>query len=686
MTDHHDVSDWLWTQLRTSTDVRLGVQGANGTTTTAGVTSQAATDAYDFVPTGPIADSDRCHRVCVTDGELQHTVWQRIRVAIEGEADAELVVDLPVTDAEPPPEGQLFVARSDVVGLLDHSGVSPLPADRVAGLSAQKHRLRQFLRRETSKASGPNRDGILLAGPPGTGKTELVIETCAELFGGLPVTVSGAELREACHSESSGLLEERFRAAQERTPPLLYIDAIDAIGGGDETPVDSTQRDLVATLAALLDGIEAKRAGTPAVVASTNRLEAVDPALRRAGRLGNRPIEFTTPGPSQRKAIFHQYFEQLRVGDRVRLDANLETAVTDPCDSHLLDRFAETTAGYTGADIEDVVTAAVGERAAESDRIVPILDAATIRRQIRSREIQPEGPSLTDTVCEAPDNRTVEIDGDGHVVRFREPVDRATLHAIGAAWQQRHPDYEFRLRTVQVSDLLGSTPADTRTRVRTVFDHDAERRLCLQLEGLASVARARDRTPIAAAALETIHERLLRWDEANVLVYRQNGDGDPIIAAETLDVTQEVSQWESVQVSELATRCWDAIDPQDTELTVVEEFTIEGDRTHLQLLFENLFRNRIEQAESPSSVRVGPLTPLHVSTRVEDADPQGFYVEADGPGLSDESNGVFESGETDPENGEFGLSMVKKAVDAHDWTISATDKDPGGVRFEIDTS
>ena len=142
---------------------------------------------------------------------------------------------------------------------------------------------------------------------------------------------------------------------------------------------------------------------------------------------------------------------------------------------------------------------------------------------------------------------------------------------------------------------------------------------------------------------------------------------------------QTVAAFEPVDFATLVGDCWqmtatdDTGRPPDDGLTVDGEATICGDPDRLRQLFENLFRNCVEH--------VGPTVSVTTGLFGED----GFYVEDDGPGIPTAYREVlFEPGYTTTDDGSgFGLAIVAEIVDAHGWTICATDSDSGGARFEI---
>ncbi|WP_324760912.1 hybrid sensor histidine kinase/response regulator [Haloarcula sp. GH36] len=129
---------------------------------------------------------------------------------------------------------------------------------------------------------------------------------------------------------------------------------------------------------------------------------------------------------------------------------------------------------------------------------------------------------------------------------------------------------------------------------------------------------------------------------------------------------------EPVTLSELAEECWQTTPSADARLAVETDQTISTDRSRLQQLFENLFRNAVNHGGGEVTVTVGEIA-------------DGFYVADDGAGIPDgEREDIFEAGYSTADDGTgFGLAIVKEIVEAHGWEIRATDSETGGARFEI---
>ncbi|MBC7129482.1 MAG: CDC48 family AAA ATPase [Thermoplasmatales archaeon] len=192
--------------------------------------------------------------------------------------------------------------------------------------------------------------GVLLHGPPGTGKTLLAKavanETNANFY-----SLSGPEIMSKYYGESEENIRKIFKEAIDNAPSIIFIDEIDSIAPNREEVTGEVERRVVAQLLALMDGLEER--GKVIVIGATNRINAIDPALRRPGRF-DREIEIGIPDKKGRKEILEIHARGMPLSKDVNLD-----------------RLAEITHGYSGADL-----AALAREAAMRAlrRILPEID------------------------------------------------------------------------------------------------------------------------------------------------------------------------------------------------------------------------------------------------------------------------------------------------------------------------
>ncbi|KAJ8612243.1 hypothetical protein CTAYLR_002883 [Chrysophaeum taylorii] len=206
------------------------------------------------------------------------------------------------------------------------------PFDGIAGLAAQRAALEEMvllpLRHPglfESLGVGPPR-GVLFHGPPGTGKTALareVARACARESTKVSFFArKGGDLLNKYVGEAERALTTLFEEARRGAPSIIFFDEIDGLAPCRNRTVDNDQANqdsVVATLLALMDGLDDR--GDVVVIGSTNRPDAVDPALRRPGRF-DRELEFSPPDLDDRAAIvkLHSRHWKRRPSDGLVLD------------------------------------------------------------------------------------------------------------------------------------------------------------------------------------------------------------------------------------------------------------------------------------------------------------------------------------------------------------------------------
>jgi transitional endoplasmic reticulum ATPase len=178
--------------------------------------------------------------------------------------------------------------------------------------------------------------GVLLHGPPGTGKT-LIAKAVANEVAATFHSVSGPEIMSKYKGDSEKKVREVFEDAAAQAPSIIFFDELDAIAEKRDEAGDMEGR-VVAQLLSEMDGLDPR--GDVIVIAATNRVDAIDPALRRGGRF-DREIQIGVPDVEGRREILEVHTRRMPLSDDVDLD-----------------RLAERTHGFVGADVDVLATEA----------------------------------------------------------------------------------------------------------------------------------------------------------------------------------------------------------------------------------------------------------------------------------------------------------------------------------------
>jgi 26S proteasome regulatory subunit T2 len=161
--------------------------------------------------------------------------------------------------------------------------------------------------------------GVILYGVPGTGKT-LLAKAVANQTSATFLRVVGSELIQKYLGDGPKLVRELFRVAAENAPSIVFIDEIDAIGTKRYDAQSGAEREIQRTMLELLnqlDGFDMR--GDVKVIMATNRINDLDPALIRPGRI-DRKIEFTNPDPATIRKIFQIHTSKMNLADDVDLE------------------------------------------------------------------------------------------------------------------------------------------------------------------------------------------------------------------------------------------------------------------------------------------------------------------------------------------------------------------------------
>ena len=387
-----------------------------------------------YQPLAEIADS--VHRQLLKRPVVQGDVVPIMSVAahpllrVPGQA-------IPLVVINTSPLGVVFITERTQLDLRDKpvkgfesvrtTGIS---YEDIGGLGDEIQRIREMIELpmkhpevfQTLGISPPS--GVLLHGPPGTGKT-LIAKAVANESGASFYSIAGPEIMSKYYGESEQRLREIFEEARERTPSIVFIDELDSIAPKREDVTGEVERRVVAQLLTIMDGLEER--GEIIIVGATNRVEAIDPALRRPGRF-DREIEISVPDHDGRKEILQIHTRDMPLANDVELEG-----------------LADTTHGFVGADLLSLTKEAamralrryMPEIDLEKEIPTEMLTKMKISEEdfsVALREIQPS--ALREILVEIPDITWDDVGG-------LEDVRQELIEAI--EWPLKEPHSFYRM-------------------------------------------------------------------------------------------------------------------------------------------------------------------------------------------------------------------------------------------------
>ncbi|MCD2201207.1 response regulator [Halobacterium sp. KA-4] len=336
----------------------------------------------------------------------------------------------------------------------------------------------------------------------------------------------------------------------------------------------------------------------------------------------------------------------------------------------------------------------------EASALVPVAVSEPARDIIGDPPTFTEGDAIAWRVYE--DNESLALDdvqADPDVYRPDTPVRSEMFLPLGEHGVLTAGSTEpaaFDKQDLALGDVLAENIVTALEQVQQTAQLRArERELSKQndrLSQFASVVSHDLRNPlnVAEGRLELVQEtgETEHLDKVATAHERMQALIDDLLAL-TRDGT-DATDVDTIELDALVQDCWATVDTEDATLVADATASVHGDESRVRQLFENLLRNAVEhgstsptsQARQDAVEHTAPGVTVTVGTL---EDNSGFYVADDGPGIPDEEREtVFEYGYSTCDAGTgFGLHIVEQVADAHGWTVSVTESDAGGARFEV---
>ncbi|MFX0081538.1 MAG: CDC48 family AAA ATPase [Candidatus Hodarchaeota archaeon] len=296
--------------------------------------------------------------------------------------------------------------------------------------------------------------GVLLHGPPGTGKTLLARAVAYETEAHF-ITISGPEIMSKFYGQSEENLRKLFEEAKDMAPSIIFIDELDSIAPKRGEVTGEVERRVVAQLLSLLDGLEGR--GEIIVIGATNRVNDIDPALRRPGRF-DREIEIGVPDTDGRYEILLIHTRGMPLHNDVDLRL-----------------MAEKTHGFVGADVEalakEAAMLAIREILPKIDLDKPIPPEILIDLQINMKNFQSalnsiEPSALREVLISQPTETWEDIGGlEDAKQQLREIIE----------WPLKYPELYSHLNSKPPNGILLFGPPGTgKTLLAKALAHESE--------------------------------------------------------------------------------------------------------------------------------------------------------------------------------------------------------------------
>ncbi|KAL9434167.1 hypothetical protein AB3S75_028908 [Citrus x aurantiifolia] len=338
-------------------------------------------------------------------------------------------VEFKVTETDPSeycvvaPDTEIF-CEGEPVKREDEERLNEVGYDDVGGVRKQMAQIRELVELplrhpQLFKSIGVKPPkGILLYGPPGSGKT-LIARAVANETGAFFFLINGPEIMSKLAGESESNLRKAFEEAEKNAPSIIFIDELDSIAPKREKTHGEVERRIVSQLLTLMDGLKSR--AHVIVMGATNRPNSIDPALRRFGRF-DREIDIGVPDEVGRLEILRIHTKNMKLAEDVDLE-----------------RVAKDTHGYVGSDLAALCTEAALQCIREKMDVIDLEDETIDAEVLNSMAVTNEhfqtalgtsNPSaLRETVVEVPNVSWEDIGGLDNVKReLQETVQYPVEH------------------------------------------------------------------------------------------------------------------------------------------------------------------------------------------------------------------------------------------------------------------
>jgi cell division protease FtsH len=486
--------------------------------------------------------------------------------------------------------GQIFNIGKSKAKLFDKDTKVKTTFENVAGLEGAKEEVQEivdFLKSPEKYTSlgGKIPKGALLVGPPGTGKTLLAKAVAGEA--GVPFfSLSGSDFVEMFVGVGASRVRDLFKQAQQKSPSIIFIDEIDAIGrarGKNSMTGGNDEREN--TLNQLLTEMDGFGTDTNVIViAATNRADVLDKALMRAGRF-DRQIYVDLPDIRERQEIFEVHIKPLKISD----DVNVEF-------------LAQQTPGFSGADIANmcneaaVIAARSDKKAIHHQDFLDAVDRIVGGLEKKKKVITPK------------EKEVIAFHEAGHatvswMLEHAAPLVKVTIvprgQSLGAAWYL--PAERLIVQTEQMLDEMCATLGG-RAAERIIFDKISTGALS-DLEKVTKQARA----------MVTVYG--LNEEVGNITYYDSSGN-DAFVKPYSEETGKKIDKEISKMIEIQYQRAIDLLNNHKEKLRTLAELLLEKEvifKDDLEKLFgkrpfgealEELKVNEVKEEDMPAVDKV----------------------------------------------------------------------------------